>query len=401
MRISGIVLSLGIGLAGCGGGTIGDGSGDGISSAPIIGGVNDPGDPSVAAFLINSSKGTGLCTATVIGKRLLLTAAHCVNGAGNGDTFQARFSTSAFAGGKLVNVVKTDFDRQFNEANLGGSHDIAVAVLAEDAPAPAIKVSQTVLQQADVGADIRIVGFGNNVGGANATGAGTKRQTNVKVEQVLNSTPAKAQTGVASALFRLGDSQDGTCNGDSGGPAFRSVNGVDEVIGVTSFGDVNCAVNGFDTSTAAFFGFLKPFLDADGGAAGGGNGGGGNGGGGAPPPAVCGDQEPNNDPNSASTLCAQGAFQLSSGSLAAGDSDFYSFDVAAGQTFNLIDVSNARNLITELSVIDNGTQRIVSQLRGGNVRAAFRSNAARKVFIEVTSTDGKPVAKYTVAIQTQ
>jgi hypothetical protein len=398
--ISGIVLSVGIGLAGCGGGTIGgDGSGDGISQAPIIGGVTDPGDPSVAALIIRSKQGTALCTTTVIGKRLMLTAAHCVDGAANGDTFQVRFSTSAFQGGKLINVVKTAFDTQFNEANLNGSHDIAVAVLAEDAPAPAIKVSQTILQQSDVGADLRIVGFGNNIGGANASGAGTKRQTTVKIDGVFNNRAGQGQTAVGSALFSLGNSQDGTCNGDSGGPAFRTVNGVDEVIGVTSFGDINCAVNGFDTSTAAFFGFLKPFLDADGGANNGGGGAGGGGAGGGGGAAVCGDQEPNNDPTQAGTLCDQGNFDLVAGSLTAKDSDFYSFDVAAGETFQLLDVSRQNNLITELSVIDNGTQRVVSTLKGGQVRAAFRSQAARKVFVEVTSSDGAPVAKYTLAVQ--
>ena len=41
----------------------------------------------------------------------------------------------------------------------------------------------------------------------------------------------------------------GKCSGDSGGPSFVNIDGVDKVVGITSFGDRDCAQFGVDQRT--------------------------------------------------------------------------------------------------------------------------------------------------------
>ncbi len=48
----------------------------------------------------------------------------------------------------------------------------------------------------------------------------------------------------------------GKCQGDSGGPSFATIDGIERVVGVTSFGDQNCAQFGADTRVDAELDFL-------------------------------------------------------------------------------------------------------------------------------------------------
>jgi hypothetical protein len=98
-----------------------------------------------------------------------------------------------------------------------------------------------------VGQPVRLVGFGNN-NGSTGSGSGIKRQ----VTTVLNR--------VTSNLLHIGNSQAETCNGDSGGPAFMKMNGVETLVGVTSFGQVGCTGGGWDTRLDIYGSFLDQYL---------------------------------------------------------------------------------------------------------------------------------------------
>jgi hypothetical protein len=52
------------------------------------------------------------------------------------------------------------------------------------------------------------------------------------------------------------------CDGDSGGPAFATIGGVEVVVGVTSSGDAQCSQGGHDTRVDAYTSFLSPWLRA-------------------------------------------------------------------------------------------------------------------------------------------
>src|SRR5262245_34485199 len=78
MMMKMLALGLSVSAFGC---VIGD-QGTGTNNGGIIGGTDDPGDPSVVQlrYTITTAQGTGMggCTATVISPTVLLTAAHCV-----------------------------------------------------------------------------------------------------------------------------------------------------------------------------------------------------------------------------------------------------------------------------------------------------------------------------------
>ena len=82
--------------------------------------------------------------------------------------------------------------------------------------------------------DTTLVGFGHSNFNA-SSGFGLKRQVSVAIDQHLNINDAEAQLGFESDLeFTAGGNGRDTCNGDSGGPAYITANGVLKVAGLTS-----------------------------------------------------------------------------------------------------------------------------------------------------------------------
>lgn len=216
----------------------------------IIGGTTDSGDPSVVAIFAHAPGATSgsLCTGTVISARAVLTAAHCVDPrvVGSGQVFEVLTGTT-LAGPSLA-VASTAFDPAFDVNNLGAGHDVAVVRLAADttlAPIPYNR-SHTLSN-----ARVRLVGYGTNT--HSNTGAGTKRQTTTTI------------VAANDLLVQIGTSNRQTCHGDSGGPAFQTLNGVQTLIGVTSFGSDNsptsvCFGGGVDTRVDAMLAFIDSHL---------------------------------------------------------------------------------------------------------------------------------------------
>ena len=101
---------------------------------------------------------------------------------------------------------------------------------------------------------VRAVGYGVDthvIGIGLPDGSTTKH----KVTTTLNSASA--------TLLDIGNAAQGTCHGDSGGPAFqRGPDGTERIVGLTSFGadlsaNVVCISNGFDTRVGAVLSFIN------------------------------------------------------------------------------------------------------------------------------------------------
>jgi secreted trypsin-like serine protease len=212
----------------------------------IINGVVDVGDPSVVAVFAHAPGATSgsLCTGAVVAPQTVLTAAHCVDPriVGPGQVFEVLTGTTLSVPG--LPVSSTAFDPVFDPNNLFGGHDIGVVHLAQPTALASLPFN---LNPTLFNLPVRLVGYGSNTH-AN-TGAGTKRQ--------VTTNPVAAN----ALLVQIGNSNMQTCHGDSGGPAFQTLGGVETIIGVTSFGSDNsptsvCFGGGIDTRVDAVAAFI-------------------------------------------------------------------------------------------------------------------------------------------------
>jgi trypsin/pre-peptidase len=343
----------------CAGGSLDVSSPDEHTQEPIIGGTTDTGDSAVVG-VFGAPPGAqqgALCTGTLIAPTWVLTAAHCVDPAtaGDGNEYTIFFVNDMHGApaDRRVKAKAVYWDTAFSEQNLPNGHDIGLVELSAPAPADVKPVPyiQSTLPGSYQGGDIRLVGFGLDNGfDQQGQSAGIKRQVTVTLNSIGDKTLDVGKTGMTS------------CNGDSGGPAFVKINGVETLVGVTSYGMIFCLANGFYTRVDLYTDFINSHVgtstctpscaagqqcgpDGCGGSCG-----------------TCGDgqvctgnntcqstgggcpneSEGNDDPKHPNPLCAGDSVTGTIGQ--SGDIDWYSFDVAAGKTYTIMVENVDKNL---------------------------------------------------------
>ena len=210
----------------------------------ITTGTPTSGDPAVVALVLG---GRMSCSATLIAPRVILTAAHCLPQTGTRPTvrFGADAESPVLERGILASRVHPAFDR------VTLTHDIGVALLdglAPDGVTPAV-LPDRALEGTAVGASIRVVGFGETA--VDAGDLGVKRE-GIAIVDALEAT-----------TFTLRPAPSQPCHGDSGGPAFLTVDGLERLVGVTSAGDLLCSTFGRDVRVDAYLdAFIQPFVEA-------------------------------------------------------------------------------------------------------------------------------------------
>lgn len=341
---------------------------------PIIGGSVDKGDPSVVLMKAESGNSGWWCTGTVIAKRLVLTAAHCVEEADAGTKMRIMFGTSESTAKASDYIAVTEWHHDpgyMATNNIAAGHDAAVLILAQDAPVAPLLINHAALTSAMVGSPVHVVGYGND-DGQSGTGAGTKREIFTKLHSL--------EQGVAN-IGRPGQT---TCQGDSGGPSFMSIGGQDVIVGITSYGEAGCVDYGSVTRVDLSASWIDPYIAANGGGGGGGTctpacsgrACGDDGCGGVcgacasgssctsagqceakpppppPPSGGCAESEPNDERSSANALCASG---MMTGRISTEyDSDWYTWKVPAKATYT-VDLITSHEYVMTLYKIVNGS----------------------------------------------
>jgi secreted trypsin-like serine protease len=206
------------------------------TSSAIVGGQATSAYPAVGAL---TRYGSPFCTGTVVAKRVVVTAAHCLAGKSGSDMGFA-LGSNGFAPQVELGVSHVIPHPSFDPQRV--KNDIGVVVLSEDAPVTPVAINGP-MASSWVGRSLTFVGFGATNG--YGSGSGTKRAVEIPVSQV------------ASTQFAYEDTSKNTCFGDSGGPAFATDEGGKLLLaGVTSFGDRTCSQYGVDTRVDAYTSFI-------------------------------------------------------------------------------------------------------------------------------------------------
>jgi hypothetical protein len=186
-----------------------------------------------------------------------MTAAHCVDPVvvGTGNTFYVFLGdnindmTQVNTPGNVVAVKETHYDQAFNMSNLTGGHDVGVVITGAAIPRAPLPMHRAAITDAELGQPVRLVGYGVDSGtDTMGTSAGQKRQTNTTLGQY------------DSMFLEFDDPAHLTCEGDSGGPAFMTFNGVEEIVGITSFGDQGCTMYGVDSRVDVVGAFVDNYI---------------------------------------------------------------------------------------------------------------------------------------------
>lgn len=212
----------------------------GAVSQAITHGVDDDGDPAVVALL---RSGRIFCSGTLVAPRVVLTAAHCLTRV---QPEAVLFGSGLANEGALVDVLELRVHPEYEPTSVG--NDVGLVLLASTAP-PDVRPLPLALDTVAAGSPVRVVGFG--------TTSKTDREPRRKREG------RAAIAAVTPSEFTILASPSQTCAGDSGGPAFVVVDGVERLAGVHSAGDPDCTDSGrearVDPHVASF---IAPFLEA-------------------------------------------------------------------------------------------------------------------------------------------
>lgn len=236
-------------LAGLGGGcqeeSLFVAGGDHSRRCDIVNGTVDAAHPAVGVL---HSGGFSACTATLVGPRTLLTAAHCV--LSQAAPVQFLQPVSFYPEGLYGRAYPAAAVAVHPGYAGGNRSDLAVVRLSQDVPR-VIPVAITT-HAPTVGEPVVLVGYGKT--GDPRDDFGTKR----RAENVVGYVAAEF-----FSMYGASGSTGNSCSGDSGGPTFASRGGPETLIGVHSTGGTVCGQTGNDMRADVFYPWILQAAQGD------------------------------------------------------------------------------------------------------------------------------------------
>ena len=226
-----------------------------IPAAAITWGEPDTEHTNVGAMVVDWP-GWGpyqVCSGTLIHPRVFLTAGHCTEGWGpEFQSFWVNFDQDALNETTLLDVEQVITHPDYWWGPTSNPHDVGLLILSE----PVIGIETAILpdegflnslkkegklRQGSNGAKFTMVGYGGILDWPPPDVTyDDQRQLSISEYQALLKSWLRLSQNQAT-----GDG--GTCSGDSGGPAFwTEPDGTEILVGITSWGDVNCIATGFN-----------------------------------------------------------------------------------------------------------------------------------------------------------
>lgn len=211
---------------------------------------------------IHNLKQQFICTGSIIASNIILTAAHCIEG--QPKDYAVVFERNVDDLKLVPHAVESfvahegfDGDNIFREKD---TKDIALIKLAENIPSTH-KVIPFLASTSSLkkGYQVILAGYGLNrvsqniFGELTGSGDGVLRKTKVRIQN-----PRYSPTEIQLDQTR----NTGACNGDSGGPAYLSVNGQLFLWGVTSRGTVGCHKDVIYTNALAHSQWIQQHIQA-------------------------------------------------------------------------------------------------------------------------------------------
>lgn len=208
----------------------------------------------VGLMIVATDGGSGICTGSLIDKRIVLTAAHCIN-AEIGSPVSRIYVIFA----NNMNELDKLTPEQVRAASTGAEHedflasvisetnvwkDIALLKLSSDAPAD-FKLARLPAANSQLRPGLKVIqaGFGRTeaLKSARSDSSGVLRQVDgIKLLSL----------SADGSELTFEEKDKGSCNGDSGGPAFAKSRGQLVVVGVNSRGTsrTSCIEQGIYTN---------------------------------------------------------------------------------------------------------------------------------------------------------
>jgi len=217
------------------------------AESPIVNGQAESGHPEVGLLYL---QGQPACTATLIGSRTVLTAAHCVTNEKQ-PPFQLISPISFKLAGQMYMAASVVMHQGYGWTGGSWVGDVAVVRLGQAVQGVTpTRITSAAPQQ---GETVTLVGYGYTSDTATSSFGVKRKATNTIGNMTQNLITFYGATGSVGNI----------CFGDSGGPAFAVRGGVEYQVGVHSFGESDCGVTEHDQRVDFYHGWITSQAQGD------------------------------------------------------------------------------------------------------------------------------------------